>query len=169
MSLNTERRRCVFAFGPFRFLVCLKPNSRARSDAEKEHSSTWRENQYLNTFFLLCCHLKGRLSYWMKVRKLLIECLNCMVLLHKLSLYSWWYIKNIGCYFAEYLYQWQCPLLLLSDGRLARVGCSQTRGFGWSSTHSVVCQVLHAGLPPGCSILRPSCIRTDQKLKLLRQ
>lgn len=45
------------------------------------------------------------------------------------------------------------------------VGSSQTLGFGCSSTHSAVCQVLHAGSPPGCIILGPSSIRTDQKLK----
>lgn len=53
----------------------------------------------------------------------------------------------------EYLFQRQCPPLIFSGGRLASVGSSQTRGFGRSSAHSAACQVLHAGSPPGCSIL----------------
>lgn len=66
------------------------------------------------------------------------------------------------------MYQWQCPLLTLSGSRLASVGSSQTLGFGRSYTHSAVCQVLHAGSPPGCSIRTPSSIRTDQKARAFK-
>lgn len=37
-----------------------------------------------------------------------------------------------------------------------QIGQSRTLRFGCSTTHSAECQVLHAGSPPGCSILRPS-------------